>query len=47
MKFISDVNYMSNIHAVLKGIWHQSYIFGMAAAWKTLSLKEMSQCKKG
>ena len=41
VKFISDVNYMSDVHAVLKGIWHQSYIFGMAAAWKTLSLKEL------
>jgi hypothetical protein len=47
MKFISDVNYMSDVHAVLKGIWHQSYIFGMAAAWKTLSLKEMISVRKG
>jgi hypothetical protein len=47
MKFISDVNYMSDVHTVLKGIWHQSYIFGMAAAWKTLSLKEMISVRKG
>ena len=47
MKFISDVNYMSNIHAVLKGIWHQSYVFGMTAAWKTLSLQELVSVRKG
>ena len=47
MKFISDVNYMSDVHSVLKGIWHQSYIFGMAAAWKTLSLKELLSVRKG
>lgn len=46
-KFISAVNYMSNIHAVLKGIWHQSYVFGMSAGWKTLSLKELVSVRKG
>ena len=47
VKFISDVDYMSNIYSVLKGIWHQSYVFGMAAAWKTLSLKELVSVRKG
>lgn len=47
MKFISDVDYMSGVHSVLKGIWHQSYIFGMAAAWKTLSMKELVSVRKG
>jgi hypothetical protein len=46
-KFISDVNYMSDVHSVLKGIWHQSYVFGTAAAWKTLSLKELISVRKG
>jgi hypothetical protein len=47
MKFISDVNYISDVHTVLKGIWHQSYIFGMAAAWKTLSLQELVSIREG
>lgn len=46
MKFITAVNYMSDIHTVLKGIWHQSYVFGIAAGWKTLSLKELVSLRK-
>ena len=47
MKFIAAVNRMSNIHTELKKLWHQSYIFGMAAGWKTLSLRELISVKKG
>lgn len=47
MRFISAVDHMSNIHSELKKIWHQSYIFGMAAGWKTLSLRELVSIKKG
>lgn len=47
MKFIAAVNYMSNIHSELKKIWHQSYPIGMAAGWKTVSLKELVSIKKG
>jgi len=47
MRFIVAVNKMSHIHSELKKIWHQSYVFGMAAGWKTLSLRELVSMRKG
>jgi hypothetical protein len=47
MKFIAAVNYISKIDSAMKTIWHQSYPFGMAAGWKTLSLKDMISIRKG
>lgn len=47
MQFIAAVNHISKIHTALKGIWHQSYPFGIAAGWKTLSLREMISIRKG
>lgn len=41
MKFVSQVNYISDIHSHMQDIWNQSYVFGMGAGWKTLSLVEM------
>lgn len=41
MKFVAQVNYMSNIHSHMQDIWNQSFVFGTAAGWKTLSLVEM------
>lgn len=46
MKFIAAVNHISNIHSALKGIWHQSYPFGIAAGWKTVSLRDMISIRK-
>jgi len=46
-RFATAVNYMSNIYSELKKIWHQSYTFGMAAGWKTLSLVDLVSLKKG
>jgi hypothetical protein len=46
MKFVAQVNYISNVHSNLQNIWNQSYVFGMAAGWKTLSLKEMMNVKR-
>lgn len=41
MRFVAQVNYMSNIHSHMQDIWNQSYVFGIAAGWKTLSLVEL------
>jgi hypothetical protein len=46
MKFIAAVNHISKIHSAMKTIWHQSYPFGMAAGWKTLSLRDMISIRK-
>lgn len=46
MKFVGQVNYISNIHSHMQKIWNQSYVFGMAAGWKTLSLVEMMNVKR-
>ena len=46
LQFIAAVNHISKIHSALKGIWHQSYPFGIAAGWKTLSLRDMVSIKK-
>ncbi len=47
MQFIAAVNHISNIDSAMKTIWHQSYPFGMAAGWKTLSLRDMVSIRKG
>lgn len=41
MRYITQVNYMSGIHSHMQDIWNQSYVFGIAAAWKTVSLIEL------
>jgi len=46
MQFIAAVNHISNIDSAMKTIWHQSYPFGMAAGWKTLSLRDMVSIRK-
>lgn len=46
MKFVAQVNYMSNIYSHMQDIWNQAYVFGMAAGWKTLSLVEMINPKR-
>lgn len=38
LRMIAVVNYMSGIEKHMKKIWQQSYVFGTAALWKTLSL---------
>lgn len=46
MKLVSAVNYMSDIENHMRDIWQQSYVFGTAAAWKTLSLVEVLNPKR-
>ena len=47
MQFIAAVNHISKIHSAMKMIWHQAYPFGIAAGWKTLSLRDMVSIRKG
>jgi hypothetical protein len=42
MGLISKVNYITDIEFHMRNLWQQSYVFGTAAAWKTLSLVELA-----
>lgn len=46
MKLVTAVNYMADIESHMRDIWQQSYVFGTAAAWKTLSLVEVLNPKR-
>jgi hypothetical protein len=45
-KLVTVVNYMSDIENHMRDIWQQSYVFGTAAGWKTLSLVEVLNPKR-
>ena len=46
MKYIVRVDYMSGIYDEMRKLWNQSYVFGMAAAWKAWSLQELVNIKR-
>ena len=47
LRFCTTVDRISGVYAHAKRIYPQSYVFGQAAGWKTLSLKELNVNRKG
>jgi hypothetical protein len=46
MKFVAIINHMSDIYGHMKMTWHQAYVFGMAASWKSFSIRELVSVKQ-